>query len=153
MKKTTRLQDFVLSSLGLSLSFSLAHSIYNILIFWICFLFLMINLACLPPPSPPASHVTYSVSVAWPGIEPGPLQWKHGVLSTRLPGTFLACLFLTLSITWNTLYSIFWLLFHSFTHVEFRKLSLQIWILILLLCDYGKFLSLAGLIALFLKWW
>ena len=33
--------------------------------------------------------MTHGISVPWPGIEPGPLQWKHGALTTELPGKSL----------------------------------------------------------------
>ena len=35
------------------------------------------------------SHVAWGILVPWPGIEPWPLQWKHGVLTSGLTGNFL----------------------------------------------------------------
>ena len=31
-------------------------------------------------------QTAYGVLVPWPGIEPNPLQWKHRVFTTGLPG-------------------------------------------------------------------
>ena len=36
-------------------------------------------------------HAVYKISFPWPGIEPGPQQWKPGVLTTRPPGNSLFC--------------------------------------------------------------
>ena len=63
------------------LGYSALFSFFS-LFFSFCFhIFLAVLAAC-------------RISVPWPGIEPGPQQWKPGILTTRLPG--------------NSLFSSFW---------------------------------------------
>ena len=38
-------------------------------------------------------HLAWGILVAWPGIKPCPLKWKHGVLTTGLLGSSLHQLF------------------------------------------------------------
>ena len=41
-------------------------------------------------------HATCGILVSWLGIKPMPPAWKHGFLTTRLPGKSLVCLFITI---------------------------------------------------------
>ena len=44
-------------------------------------------------------HAAYGILVPWPGIEPGPRQWKRGVLTTGPPGNSLStCTFIYMSV-------------------------------------------------------
>ena len=52
-------------------------------------------------------HSAWGILVPWPGIKPMPPKWKHGVLTTGLPGSSLHQLF-------DLRYTFFFLLFLYF---------------------------------------
>ena len=59
--------------------------------------------------------VAFGILALWPGIEPTPLHWKHGVITTEPPGKSLKFLFKILLYisTKSSLTSTFYFSFHS----------------------------------------